>query len=37
MDEWARDQLRPWLEAPLFCVINGPSGTPSLAISTAWA
>jgi site-specific recombinase XerD len=32
MDEWARDQLRPWLEArvsfpigPLFCVINGPT------------
>ena len=36
MDEWAWDQLRPWLEArvsfpigPLFCVINGPtSGRP---------
>jgi site-specific recombinase XerD len=33
MDEWAWDQLRPWLEArvsfpvgPLFCVINGPTG-----------
>lgn len=32
MDEWAWDQLRPWLEArvsfpvgPLFCVINGPT------------
>ena len=36
MDEWAWDQLGPWLEArvsfpvgPLFCVINGPtSGRP---------
>ena len=36
MDEWAWDQLRPWLEArlsfpvgPLFCVITGPtSGGP---------
>lgn len=32
MDEWAWDQLRPWLEARvsfpvglLFCVINGPT------------
>jgi site-specific recombinase XerD len=32
MDEWAWDQLHPWLEArgsfpvgPLFCVINGPT------------
>lgn len=32
MDEWAWDQLRPWLDArvslpvgPLFCVINGPT------------
>jgi integrase len=32
MDEWAWDQLRPWLETrvslpvgPLFCVINGPT------------
>jgi hypothetical protein len=32
MDEWAWDQLLPWLEArlsfpvgPLFCVINGPT------------
>jgi site-specific recombinase XerD len=32
MDEWAWDQLSPWLEArvsfpvgPLFCVINGPT------------
>jgi site-specific recombinase XerD len=32
MDEWAWEQLRPWLEArvsfpvgPLFCVINGPT------------
>ena len=31
MDEWAWEQLQPWLEArpelpvgPLFCVINGP-------------
>jgi site-specific recombinase XerD len=36
MDEWAWDQLRPWLEervsfpvGPLFCVIKGPtSGRP---------
>jgi site-specific recombinase XerD len=32
MDEWAREELRPWLElrvelpvGPLFCVINGPT------------
>ena len=32
MDEWAWDQLRPWLETrltlpigPLFCVVNGPT------------
>ena len=32
MDEWAWDQLRPWLKTrvslpvgPLFCVINGPT------------
>jgi site-specific recombinase XerD len=32
MDEWAREQLRPWLDlrlelpvGPLFCVINGPT------------
>ena len=32
MDEWAWDQVRPWLETrvsfpvgPLFCVINGPT------------
>jgi integrase len=38
MDEWAWDQLRPWLETrfslpvgPLFCVINGPTcGRPWL-------
>ena len=37
MDEWAWDQLRPWLEArvsfpvgPLFCVINGPTCWPAL-------
>ena len=33
MDEWAWEQLRPWLDlrlelpvGPLFCVINGPTG-----------
>ena len=32
MDEWAWEQLRPWLDlrlelpvGPLFCVINGPT------------
>jgi integrase len=32
MDEWAWEELRPWLElrvelpvSPLFCVINGPT------------
>jgi integrase len=33
MDDWGRDELRPWLSAraelpvgPLFCVIDGPTG-----------
>jgi integrase len=36
MDEWAREQLEPWLQVrvelpvgPLFCVVNGPTRHPA--------